>query len=261
MKRLGSTRAAALLGITGGAAVLAAILRWVQLSNDIKSNGAVLPGRYLYLVIAVLSVAVLAALAVLIRPLRRQTRWEEIFSGGKLPNILHIASAVCFVIGGVMLYYASLPKTEDEALALTQLQKTMNLLIPLLGVVCAVTLVAFARKCLRHEKPSPLLYMIVSVYLIVRLIVNFQKWSTDPSLNDFVYHLFAAISCMLKGKRRITLFWSLCAVYFSAISIVDCLCGRANDAGIQVALLLTMAASSLQLLCNPAQNEPEEKTL
>lgn len=115
MKRLGSTRAAALLGITGGAAVLAAILRWVQLSNDIKSNGAVLPGRYLYLVIAVLSVAVLAALAVLIRPLRRQTRWEEIFSGGKLPNILHIASAVCFVIGGVMLYYASLPKTEDEA--------------------------------------------------------------------------------------------------------------------------------------------------
>lgn len=69
MKRLGSTRAAALLGITGGAAVLAAILRWVQLSNDIKSNGAVLQGRYLYLVIAVLSVAVLAALAVLIRPL------------------------------------------------------------------------------------------------------------------------------------------------------------------------------------------------
>lgn len=272
MKRLGSTRAAALLGITGGAAVLAAILRWVQLSNDIKSNGAVLPGRYLYLVIAVLSVAVLAALAVLIRPLRRQTRWEEIFSGGKLPNILHIASAVCFVIGGIMLYYASLPKTEDEALALTQLQKTMNLLIPLLGAACAVTLVAFARKCLRHEKPSPLLYMIVSVYLIVRLIVNFQKWSTDPSLNDFVYHLFAAISCMLaafqlagfsfgKGKRRITLFWSLCAVYFSAVSIVDCLCGRANDAGIQVALLLTMAASSLQLLCNPAQNEPEEKTL
>ena len=131
MKRLGSTRAAALLGITGGAAVLAAILRWVQLSNDIKSNGAVLQGRYLYLVIAALSVAVLAALAVLIRPLRRQTRWEEIFSGGKLPNVLHIASAVCFVIGGVMLYYASLPKTEDEALALTQLQKTMNLLIPL----------------------------------------------------------------------------------------------------------------------------------
>ena len=33
MKRLGSTRAAALLGITGGAAVLAAILRWVQLIN------------------------------------------------------------------------------------------------------------------------------------------------------------------------------------------------------------------------------------
>ena len=26
-------------------------------------------------------------------------------------------------------------------------------------------------------------------------------------------------------------------------------------------LLLTMAASSLQLLCNPAQNEPEEKTI
>ena len=177
-----------------------------------------------------------------------------------------------FVIGGIMLYYASLPKTEDEALALTQLQKTINLLIPLLGAVCAVTLVAFARKCLRHEKPSPLLYMIVSIYLVVRLIVNFQKWSTDPSLNDFVYHLFAAISCMLaafqlagfsfgKGKRHITLFWSLCAVYFSAISVIDCLCGRANDAGIQVALLLTMAASSLQLLCNPAQNEPEEKTI
>jgi hypothetical protein len=42
---------------------------------------------------------------------------------------------------------------------------------------------------------------------------------------------------------------------------VDSLCGRANDAGIQVALLLTMAASSLQLLCNPAQNEPEEEAL
>lgn len=68
MKRLGSTPCSRTARHHRRRAVLAAILRWVQLSNDIKSNGAVLQGRYLYLVIAVLSVAVLAALAVLIRP-------------------------------------------------------------------------------------------------------------------------------------------------------------------------------------------------
>ena len=126
MKRLGSTRAAAPLGITGGAAVLAAILRWVQLSNDIKSNGAVLQGRL---------------------PLSRHRRTERGRAGRagrsdpaaappdalggdlfrrKAAECAHrtSTSAVCFVIGGIMLYYASLPKTEDEALALTQLQKT-----------------------------------------------------------------------------------------------------------------------------------------
>lgn len=148
----------------------------------------------------------------------------------------------------------------------------MNLLIPLLGVVCAVTLVAFARKCLRHEKPSPLLYMIVSVYLIVRLIVNFQKWSTDPSLNDFVYHLVRRhqLQCWLPSSSRLQLRQRQRRITLILVAVRGLFLGHLHR-GLPVRPRERRRYSGRPAAdhgCNasaaavqPAQNEPEEKTL
>ena len=102
--------------------------------------------------------------------------------------------------------------------------------------------------------------MIASVYLVVRLIVCFQEWNIDPSVHDYCFQLLAAICCMLaafqlagfsfdKGKRRMSLFWSLSAVVFCGISAADMLLrGAADGILVNFALLLSMSVSSAQLL-------------
>ena len=115
--------------------------------------------------------------------------------------------------------------------------------------------------------------MAVSVYLILRLIVHFQAWNTDPSVHDYCFKLLASICCMLgafqlagfsfeKGHRRITVFWTLCAVVFSCVSLPDAyLNGTADELLINVSLMFIMAVSGVQLLlCKEPKEVPVSET-
>ena len=133
-------------------------------------------------------------------------------------------------------------------------------LLPPLGVVSALCFIVFAVLRMMHKKPSPLLFMVASLYLIVRLIVCFQVWNTDPSIHDYAFQLLAAICCMLgcfqlagfsfdRGHLRMCLFWTLGATAFCAFTVADTLhAGVLSNLLINAAFLVAMATCSACLL-------------
>ena len=109
----------------------------------------------------------------------------------------------------------------------------------------------------RGRVPGLLAGCVVVAWLVARIIGDFKSWSTDPAVLDYCFQLFGLLCAMLglfhasgfsadRGKRRITLFWSMTGVFFCAISLADggltaCLTyGGLAAALLQNAICLTM---------------------
>lgn len=246
--------------VTLALSVAGFFIRRSQLLYEIQPDGSLAAGSRLHIVLLILSVMLVAVLIALLFPLRKYTSCSRFFTAAFLPNALQLLSAIALVAGNLLLQLRGAdpqPAYAAQTLAVTQVLTT---LLPPLGMLSAVCIGLFAVLRILDRKPSALLYMAASIYLVVRLIVCFQAWNTDPSIHDYCLQLLAAICTMLamfqlagfcfdRGKRRITLFWSLLAVVFCSMTAADMLVqGRADQSLINAALLLSMAVSAFQLL-------------
>ena len=103
------------------------------------------------------------------------------------------------------------------------------LLLGLLGGVCCFLTVSFRRRGDRCCPPAELMPIL---YLLIKLILNFKGWSTDPIILDYCLILFALIFSLLafyygagfvfdQGKPRRTLFCAMGAVFFCAGAMMD----------------------------------------
>lgn len=260
-----------ILLVTVAAAIAGALVRYRQLQTELLPDGSLADGSYLHIVLILISVVLVGALICLLLPLSNRESWEQVFPTHPIPNVLIILSAAGLAIGTALLWLSG---SLDEIPVMTQMPQIAavlsKLLLPL-GILSAFCIAVFAVMCVLKKKPSPLLYMVASIYLIIRLIVRFQAWNTDPSIHDYCFKLLAAICCMLgtfqlagfsfgKGRRRISIFWTLCAVVFCCISIPDAyLSGTSDDLIITASLLLLMAVSSVELLfCKEIPSEETE---
>ncbi len=249
-----------LVGLTAAASLAGFILRHQQLQTELLEDGSLAPGSSLHTVLAVIAIITVAGLIGLLLPLEKKERIADHFTSSLLPNVLQIVSAVMLIAGNILLWTEGHQPVTALAMRSPAVSDALASFLPPLGILSAVCIAAFAVCRLTNRKPSPLLYMVASIYLVVRLIVCFQEWNIDPSIHDYCYQLLAVICCMLatfqlagfsfdKGKRRMTLFWTLSSVVFCSISSADMLLrGSLDDALINFALLLTMAVSSAQLL-------------
>lgn len=249
-----------LVALTLLAAVLGAVLRRSQLLYELLPDGSLAEGSSLHRVLAVLSGVWLAAAAGLLLPLEKKQRWQDFFTPSVVPNLLQLAAAGMLILGNILLWVEGRTPVTALATQSPAVSEALSFMLAPLGIVTALCIAAFAFSCLRSRRPSPLLYMIASIYLVVRLIVYFQEWNIDPSIHDYAFQLLAAICCMLaafqlagfsfdKGKRRMTLFWALSAVVFCGITTADMLVrGTAHDTLVNSGLLVSLAVSSGQLL-------------
>lgn len=249
-----------LLFLTLAASVMGFFVRRQQLATELLSDGSLAAGSKLHIVLLAMTVVMIFAFIGLLLPLKQDGGWQRYFTPSYAPNALLLLGAALLLLGnGLLLAHG----TSSSTAAWTQspaVSQALNRLTPPFGILAAVCLGVFAVLCLLQKKPSPLLYMLASVYLILRLIVRFQDWNVDPSIHDYAFRLLAAICCMLgcfqlagfsfdRGHRRICLFWCLCAVVFCSISAADALnSARLDEMLIDLALLLIMAFGSLRLL-------------
>lgn len=242
------------------ASVLGAVLRGRQLLYELQPDGSLAPGSTMHIVLMILCAVWAAGAIALLLPLAKKTQWSECFRTSLVPNALQLAAAGLLIVGNILLWIEGRQPTTAFATQSPAVSEALSAMLAPLGIVSAVCIGAFAVLSLRGKRPSPLLYMIASVYLVVRLIVCFQEWNIDPSVHDYAFRLLAAICCMLaafqlagysfdRGKRRMTLFWALNAVVFCSISAADTLIGGVtHEALINFGLLLSLGVSSAQLL-------------
>lgn len=242
-------------------------LRYYQRSTELLADGSLAEGAFLHRVLPIVSVCFAVGVVILFWNLERHASHAKLLHGRPLMFALLGAAAV-LLVGNVLLWVGGTDSTGQYAATSPALSEFLTKLLPPLGIAAAVCIGVYACKCIRNEKPSALLYMCASLYLVVRLIVRFQAWNTDPSIHDYCYALLAAICTMLAafhfagfcldcGKRRMTLFWQVCSVHFCCITLADAVyTDDTSELLILAALLLINAFNATELLLAP--DTPEE---
>lgn len=145
-----------------------------------------------------------------------------VLQSGKSGFILSMLAACLILIGSGMEF-------AEALLAGPGISAPIMCLMGFLGSICCLCAANFRR---RGANPWPVTELIPVLYLIIKLIFNFKSWSIDPIILDYCVILFALIFVLLafhrtagfvfdQGKPRATMFYSLCAVYFSAAAMMD----------------------------------------
>lgn len=196
-----------ILALTLGGGLCGFVLRLFML----KDAGWAFPA------LALVSAAVVAGLIFFARGMGKRSGLEE-----NLPK--SIPAAIGTGLGGAMLgiyFLVNLPEAGDKFL-------TISSIIGLFGSVCLL-LQAGLRL---GGKLSPAASMITTLALAINLVHWFRGWSADPLLGDYCFKLMACIFSMLaafhlggfalqQGKRQVSIFFSMGAVYFSLVCLAD----------------------------------------
>ncbi len=241
MRREENLRPAVLVA-TLAAAVLGFALRLWQLRQGRDENGLWLGCSASLLALFALCVNAIVVFWLLSRRAAPRTAYDGNFAPGMPSGVGYLAGGVLLTVGG---------------LSAAAMQVGFGRAIGLAALLPAVQLVWHGLCRARGRVPGLLAGCVVVAWLVARIIGDFKSWSTDPAVLDYCFQLFGLLCAMLglfhasgfsadRGKRRITLFWSMTGVFFCAISLADggltaCLTyGGLAAALLQNAICLTM---------------------
>lgn len=239
--------------------VFCCFFRYMQRSTELLADGSLVEGAYLHRILILVPLCAIVACIIFLWKLTKHTSWKQFYNHKILVAVLFGAAGL-LAIGNVLLWLSGRAPQSIYVAAAPGLPEFMSKLLPPLGLLAAVCIGIFAYNCYLNKKPSPLLYMCVSLYLTIRLIVCFQAWNTDPSIHDYCYALLANIFAMLaafhlagfsfdSGKRRMTLFWTIGAFLFNCITLADAIYdGDLAQLLVHSAFILITAINCSQLL-------------
>lgn len=258
--------------ITLLSAAAGAFVRSRQLSCELLSDGSLAEGSYRHFILIGITVLLIGSLIGLLLPVSKRECDEKVFSTRPLTCVICILCAAGLLIGNFLLFLEGPEETTQILSQSPAISAFLSKLLPPFGLFSAACIMTFAVLCMLRGKPSGASLMAACLYLALRLIVRFQIWNTDPSIHDYCFKLFASICAMIGtfclagfclgiGKRRITLFWTLCGFVFGCISLADALADNAkSELIICASLTVFMAVNAAQLLfCKELPpEEPEE---
>lgn len=207
-------------------------LRRSQLKTAFDAIGLI-PGSKMTLIwVALFVVLLFAAISFL---LRKRKKYQALSSIRMLPMVGGCLAGVLLLAGSV--------------LTLLNMELKDDLFVGLGGVVAALCWIAVSVLRHRGTKAHAALYLLPALFLVVDLVCRFRIWTRDPVILDYCFDLFALIAsmcalihlssyCFDQGGRRVTVFFSLCGVFFSAAAM----------AGASAAVLLGYLGVSVWLL-------------
>lgn len=201
--------------------------RWLRAAVTIMGIAAMALRRMLYLTavdekhllvwrhpleiaVAGVSAAVLVFVALAAFRCRGSERYEDNYPADVPAALGHIAAAAgifCVVWGA-----------ESTA------SGYIGMLWQLLGFVSPVCLVLAGVARMRNQKPFFLLHMIPCLFFVLHIVNNYQTWSSNPQLQDYVFSLLGAMALTFFafytaafaadcGNRRMVLGSGLAAMY------------------------------------------------
>lgn len=250
-------------------AVCGFLIRSYQLKWELNPDGSLAEGAFIHRVLPLICLCFLAGSAFLLyRFVGKLSKHEQCFSPCLPTAILQMLSGAALFGGNLYLQVVGREPLAEYVV----ISEAMLNIAPYAGMLAGILLAVYGFMSLRRKAPSPLLYMFISLYLALRLLIHFQEWNTDPSVHHYGYQLLAVICTMLgcfqlagfgfdKGRRRMSLFFAVGAVLFCAITVADTL-DHMSECLINGAFLLSMATSAARLLfADEAPEETAEETV
>jgi hypothetical protein len=221
----------AALSLLGGGARL-----W-NMKSAIDSQGLFVEGHpSTYLLAGLSLVAVLLLLLLSARSPGRSGEGSVLY--GNSP--VSIAAGVLLLLGVLLEFVEALVSGPGLSAPI----------LCLLGIVAGICLLVVAVGRKQGKSFHPCFDLLPVLYLLIRLILNFKSWSTDPIILDYCFLLFALIFsllgfyhsagfCFHQGKPRKALFYASAGIYFSLMAAVDGIVdGSIATAAIYLSLLL-----------------------
>lgn len=202
------------LGLAAVCGAGAGVMRSLLLATGLDEKGLLVSGSPLTVGLWVLSVGLALVLLVLLRGLKQSGSFPANFPPCKIRFALSVT-------GGVLLTVHSLGQLLEA-----------QMLAGVLGVAAGVGMLLAGVCRLKGSQPLPLYHILACVFFLVRLILSFRGWSSDPQLQDYALQMLALVCLMLFAfhrssadagilNRRRTAFFGLMAIYFCLASLSD----------------------------------------
>lgn len=199
-----------------GAGGLGLILRIALYATGTDEKGLLVSGHWASIALWILTIAAAAAAALFTRPINGPERYQD----------------CCPVsLSGALGAFAAMIGIGATTISeFTEFSITIHLVVWILGLCSAISMgiIGFCR--LTGGKPHFLLYAVVCLYFALRMVSQYQLWSSDPQLTDYCFYLSAYVGLMLTAyhhaafaadmsKHRPLWFLTLITVYLCCLSL------------------------------------------
>ena len=203
------------------AAPVAAGLRiWALLTDLDESRLPVMGPATIVLSLAALAYLVLAVI-VANRSKGRSGRYDVLYYGK--------GGAACAMIAALMIGLGTLLEFLEALRDGPSMSAPLLALVGMVATICLFVAAGDRRQERKRHEPAEVLPV---AYLLIKLLVNFKAWSTDPIILDYLFRLFALIFALIafflaagfvfdQGKPRRTVFFAMGAVFFCAAAVPD----------------------------------------
>lgn len=200
------------------AAIIGCILRlWLQ-NTGIDKKGLYQTSHPAWLLLCIISVAIVAFLWFATRAAGEDRRYEVNFPRSKVGGVTYAMLAL-------VLTYVGITELLDAA-------RTLDQVTALVCLLSAVMMGATAVERFGGHQPAPFLHFIPCIFFALRLFQTGRDLGTEPEVCTFLFGFLAAISLVLAfyhlwafdmnmGSRRQSLFWSLAAAYFCLVTTFE----------------------------------------
>jgi len=199
--------------IAGGIGLL---LRVWLLTGGVDESGLIKPWYPAEILLWVLTAGVLGVLIWQCRRLTGANRFRYNF-----PASLPGAVGTWAGAAGIALVSATGLLTGGDS---------MHMLASLMGLL-AVPVLIYLGQCRREGRPASVLFNgYVCIYLLIYLVCQYRKWSSDPQLLNYCFQLLSIVCLTLAlyhraafdvrmGSRKMLALTHLGCLYFSLIAI------------------------------------------
>lgn len=237
------------------AAVFGAAVRFWTLSAAIDSQG--LPVTEHPATITLIAGSIVFPLVFLVAAIKSPGRshFHKVLVFSKAQSGVSMAAAWLILLSAIVSIFRS--------------SGIAALVLFLLGTLSAFCLMMTSRLRLWGNQ-MPLPELIPVIYLVIKLILNFKDWSTDPIILDYCDMLFALIFTLLafygsagfvfnKGQPRKALFYASVAVFFCAMAAVSDIMDGNFPTAIAYAGYLLWFIPVVQCLLTPRAASPKKE--
>lgn len=232
--------------LTAILAVLAFCLRNNQLKTAFDAIGVIPGSGSLLIWIALLVIVLFAAYSFFLRGRKKYAA----ISSRHLPLMILTCAAALLLAVGSILFLKSGASKADVVLAVG-------------GVLVAACWIGAGFSRFQAKRAPVVLFLIPAVFYLVELVLKFRLWTQDPVILDYCYDLGALICtmcslfhltgyCFDKGSRRLSVFFSLSAVFFNAAAMA----GSAASEWMGCLAVILWLLVNLWLLLRPGVSRP-----